>query len=546
MRTTRLLSFALLLVVAATAFAQAPPTVTLTEAQLRDHIYGGWLGQAIGVTLGGPWEFRVPWPAPDITYYQSMPTECPDQDDLYIELVTLLALEAKGPDFTCKDIGALWPEYLRPDMIWAANNAAYHNILRGVLPPDSGHPLWNASWDAIDAQIEADIYGLTAPAMVDVAAESGLEGSRVMNWGSGSYGSVFVAACYAAAFTEDEIEQVVRKALAAIPAESEYAGMVRQLLEWKQSGLTWQEARERFAQTYEPRHNGISAIINSGAVIIALLWGEGDFARSIQIGTMCGWDSDCNPSTAGGIVGCMIGAEAIPAEWKDPLHDTYGNHWAIPKLGWETTTFTTLADRTWAVAQRFLEAHGAQRATTVDGVNVWVIPQVAPKPAPLEEATPELIAQWRADRLSAAVEQVAPGWKLSDCGPDMDPGLRSEYLGRQNVLVIHPLDRKTSAKLTRTVRRGEGPARLRLTVSAYDAPGCEVADYVLRVRAGDKVVLEETVGRPGGKAEWRTFDLDLSDALKPDADTVLTIEDAPNGWAWEAAFIAEVELTGLQ
>jgi hypothetical protein len=36
----------------------APTTLTLTKEQLKDKIMGGWAGQTIGVTFGGPYEFR--------------------------------------------------------------------------------------------------------------------------------------------------------------------------------------------------------------------------------------------------------------------------------------------------------------------------------------------------------------------------------------------------------------------------------------------------------------------------------------------------------
>ena len=29
-------------------------------------------------------------------------------------------------------------------------------------------------------------------------------------------------------------------------------------------------------------------------MILALLYGEGDFDRTLAIGCMCGWDTDCN------------------------------------------------------------------------------------------------------------------------------------------------------------------------------------------------------------------------------------------------------------
>lgn len=544
MRLRHVIGLAAVLLVSVSALAQSGRTVTLTDEQLYDRVYGGWLGQAIGVALGAPWEFRVPWPAPEITYYEPNARTCVDQDDLYIEIVSLIALEKAGPRFTCRDIGALWPEYLRPEVIWAANRAAYENMMVGIEPPDSGHPAWNDSWDAIDAQIEADLFGLVSPAMVNVAAEAGLEASHVTNWGRGSYAAAFISACYASAFVEKDVDGVVRSALATIPPDSDYAQMVRLIRSWRRAGLTWQEARERLSRVYEPQNVPISAMINSGAVLIGLLWGNNDFGNTICIATMCGWDSDCNPASAGGIVGCMLGASALPAEWKDPIGDTYYNKWALPKLGRETIPLSEFAQRTDRVAKEFLAAHGAVE-TTVDGAKAWRIPLEAPRAIPVEEATPEQIAQWRLERYRKLAERFRPGWTLSDCGPDMAPGIRADYLGREHVLVTHPLDRETSAKLTCTVRRTGGPATLRLTVTSYDGDARD-ADWVLRVRAGDELLLEKTIGRIDGKPTWQTFEVDLSDALAKSPEATLMVENAPSGWSFEAGYVAELDVTGAE
>src|SRR5688500_18713733 len=40
------------------AKAAAAKTITLSKEVLRDKIRGGWAGQTIGVTFGGPYEFR--------------------------------------------------------------------------------------------------------------------------------------------------------------------------------------------------------------------------------------------------------------------------------------------------------------------------------------------------------------------------------------------------------------------------------------------------------------------------------------------------------
>src|SRR5688500_20378029 len=43
---------------AGTVGAQQAPMVRLSRTELQDRIRGGWAGQTIGVTFGGPTEFR--------------------------------------------------------------------------------------------------------------------------------------------------------------------------------------------------------------------------------------------------------------------------------------------------------------------------------------------------------------------------------------------------------------------------------------------------------------------------------------------------------
>ncbi len=84
---------------------------------------------------------------------------------------------------------------------------------------------------------------------------------------------------------------------------------------------------------------------------------------------------------------------------------------------------------------------------------------------------------------------VAPGWQIKDCGPDMNPGLRAEWDGRQKVLCTHPLDQQTGCMLTRTITVPSGKkTRLRLIVG-HDPQG----DFELIVRANGKQLLRKPV-----------------------------------------------------
>jgi hypothetical protein len=59
--------------------------------------------------------------------------------------------------------------------------------------------------------------------------------------------------------------------------------------------------------------------MNSAWVALGLLYGDGDFGRTIDISARAGDDSDCNPATAGGILGTVLGYGNIPGSWKEGL-----------------------------------------------------------------------------------------------------------------------------------------------------------------------------------------------------------------------------------
>ncbi len=59
------------------------------------------------------------------------------------------------------------------------------------------------------------------------------------------------------------------------------------------------------------------------SVLVGLLYGEGDFRKSVSLTTMCGFDTDCNAGTVGCLLGLRNGLDGVPAEWKDPIQDRY-------------------------------------------------------------------------------------------------------------------------------------------------------------------------------------------------------------------------------
>ena len=316
--------------------AQQARTVRLSRTELQDRIRGGWAGQTIGVTFGGPTEFRyngtmindhIP-----IRWYDGYLKETYEKspglyDDLYVDLTFVDVLERKGLDATAGEFAHALAN--AGYMLWHANQIARYNVLNGIEPPASGHWLNNPEADAIDFQIEADFIGLMTPGMPQVAAVFADTVGHIMNYGDGWYGGVFVSTMYSLAFTSSDVGHVVREALKAIPAQSTFHQTIADVIRWHAQypddwKRTWFEIQKKWSDdigtpraVFDPFN--IDAKLNSAYVVLGLLYGNGDFGRTVSIATRAGQDSDCNPSSAAGILGTMIGYAKIPAYWKQGL-----------------------------------------------------------------------------------------------------------------------------------------------------------------------------------------------------------------------------------
>ena len=162
----------------------------------------------------------------------------------------------------------------------------------------------------------------------DVAVRYALEDAMVDHSGEGVYSAIFLAAMQSAAFVESDPYKLISIGLSYIPEDCGITKGVHTVMECKEKGMDWKQARKSLFQAvpgsfgmmggyYKGQipeedvpvgENGYDAPSNVGIIIIGLLYGEGDFGRSICLATNCGEDTDC---TAGSPFSELFRARAI-------------------------------------------------------------------------------------------------------------------------------------------------------------------------------------------------------------------------------------------
>jgi hypothetical protein len=327
------------------AFAQGakkqPLALSLEKAVLEDKIKGGWAGQTIGVTYGWHTEFRyqgtfvqdyerIHW---EDDYVNRAMREFPGLfDDVYVDLTFMEVLHRLGLEAPVDSLAQAFAK--KEYELWHANQVARYNLNNGIPPDKSGHWLSNPHADDIDFQIEADFAGLISPAMPQAATAICEKTGKIIASGDGYYGGLFVAHLYAQAFRTNEIKPLIEEALQVVPTQSKFYQCIRDVLAWHaQEPSDWKETWWQIQKKWSEDHGcpnfvfhplDIDAKLNAAYVVMALLYGNGDFFHTMDIATRAGQDSDCNPATACGILGTMLGYSYIPHTWMETLKKAEG------------------------------------------------------------------------------------------------------------------------------------------------------------------------------------------------------------------------------
>lgn len=350
---------------------------TFAADRLLGQLEAAWLGRAAGCLLGKPVE-KVPregirallqsigaYPLADYFTAEGVPPAVaerypwnrasrptslreniagmPEDDDLNYPMLNLSVVERFGPQCTTENIAQVWLESMPVLTVFTAERVAYLNLLNYLLPPQTAlHHNPYREW--IGAQIRADLWGYIYPGDPVAAARAAFMDARLSHVENGIWGEMMVAAMVAQAFVSRDLYQIIQTGLAVIPADSRLALAVEQVLKLDLVHQPWEVTLDALYVQLGSYH-WVHTINNAALVVAALIYGQGDYQRSITAAVMGGWDTDCNGATVGSIVGLIN--EKVPSKWTTPLQ----NRLRTSLKGFDQIGFDRLAQRTQLVIE---------------------------------------------------------------------------------------------------------------------------------------------------------------------------------------------------
>ena len=335
-----------------------PPVRTLSADAYFDKVYGAWKATLIanhsGLDLQG---LYIDEPGPPGAFSLLLLDEWSTDDDTHIEWVDLHILETHGLEPTAEQIRDEWVDHLNHD-IWVSTRRARDLMDEGLLPPETGSAEHNpeGTW-SIGAQFQTELFGMLAPGMPNVAAAYAERFARITSSGPAVEAAVFYASLYSLAFFDHDVPALIAAARQRTAEDTVIAPIVDNVLRWhQQQPQDWRATRQRIRQLYDTDPVWWASRVNFAVTIMALLYGEGDTLKTIEIAALAGWDADNNMATAAGLLGLVHGYAQLP-EVVRASTDLYFNEdvtGALPRY----QTVTEIALRTQRLAEQMVRRSG--------------------------------------------------------------------------------------------------------------------------------------------------------------------------------------------
>lgn len=363
----------------------------ISAEKLRDKIRGGLLGQMLGNLNGIQHEMQyIDEPGNVKDYTPALPNGAQTDDDTDFEWVYVKVMQDENVIFLSSErLADLWKERINRG-IWCSNRFSRHLMDLGINPPMTSNFVLNPWADFnISGQFICETFGLMAPGMPQTASRIGLNFTRITIDLEPAQTTQLFCTMISSAFFNDDIEKIIDLGLAALDPRSELREIIDDVRGWYQENKdNWRETRKLIKEKYTRHGGGMrdknGFELNTAATIAALLYGQGDFVKTLITAFNFGWDADNTAATAGTIAGVIKGYRwMMSQDWKivDRYHNTKREN--MP----EDETITSFADRVIDLAERVIIKYGGKRVFR-DGKPVYQVKTEMPENVePLSDVT---------------------------------------------------------------------------------------------------------------------------------------------------------------
>ena len=323
-------------------------------------------------------------------------------DDTDIEYIYQhLLYTNKTTKLTGDQIRNGWLKHIKTEeenFLWVSNQRALDLMISGLVPPNTSDPKNNPDFDMIDAQLTTEIFGFYSPSNPDFAvkmAELPIQTTARFNaeWISKFYVSMYSLAANPdpELSIKDNLLIIAEKSRKQLPNDSYASKMYDFIKKQYIEGLEWEIIRDNIYQRYQVEHkdgydyssgiskeeiekcNGCAAAgINFAASLISLFAGEGDLKNTIKIASLMGWDSDNPTATWGGLIGFMIGYDAVEKVFERSFSEEYNIHRTRQNFPSGIDNFTNMANIGVFITDRVIQEE-LGGGIDLDN-NLWYIP----------------------------------------------------------------------------------------------------------------------------------------------------------------------------
>lgn len=290
---------------------------TIAYKEYYNKVYGCWLGKCIGGACGALPENNKA--VHSYTMDNVFPEVIPPNDDLDLQVLWLVdVLEKVGTSLTAYDLA----------LSFAAHNTcianeyavAIKNIECGIMPPYSGTFMNEFFMNSEGCPIRSEIWALCAPGSIETATRYAMMDGCIDHGRESILAEAFNSVMESAAFFESDIAALINTAIESVPCDALISGAARLAMECRAAGLDWHRSRAKMVNRYGSKDASYS-IVNGGLALLALLYGEYDYGRTLLYAVNGGFDTDCTAATALSVLGIITGAERTPSFWREKIGD---------------------------------------------------------------------------------------------------------------------------------------------------------------------------------------------------------------------------------